>query len=187
MHRKWPKCEILRRSEVAQCGLRAQGTPLRPAAAPAHGGRTRSKGPRNARNSQIYGSRFRPRITPENSGLPRGQGRHTGPSDRLKAGLTRHPLARENTLRAKTPCARSSSYTPPAHEILPLQISSYAIGTRHCVLRLPPVDCLMCCFVRPVSRTSDASDASSRHAFTPSSVSLAASAAAAVLGTRPAA
>ena len=28
MHRKWPKCEILRRSEVAQCGLRAaQGTP----------------------------------------------------------------------------------------------------------------------------------------------------------------
>ena len=93
MHRKWPKCEILRRSEVAQCGLRAQGTPLRPAAAPAHGGRTRSKGPRNARNSQIYGSRFRPRIAPENSGLPRGQGRHTGPSDRLKAGLTRHPLA----------------------------------------------------------------------------------------------
>ena len=155
MHRKWPKCEILRRSEVAQCGLRAaQGTPLRPAAAPAHGGRTRSKGPRNARNSQIYGSRFRPRIT---------------------------------RVFQKTPCARSSSYTPPAHEILPLQISSYAIRTRHCVLRLPPADCLMCCFVRPVSRTSDASDASSRHAFTPSSVSLAASAAAAVLGTRPAA
>ena len=84
-------------------------------------------------------------------------------------------------------CEWSSSYAPPTHEILPLQISSYAIGPRHCVLRLPPVDCLMCCFVRPVSRTSDASDASSRHAFTPGSVSLAASAAAAVLGTRPAA
>lgn len=51
------------------------------------------------------------------------------------------------------------------------------------MIRLPSVDCLMCSFARPVLHTSDTS---SRHAFTPSAVSLPVSAAAAVLGTRPA-
>ena len=120
----------------------------------------------------------------------KNSGRCRGANGVTRGRAPRPPQGRAHTSSTgspKTPCEWSSSYAPPTHEILPLQISSYAIGPRHCVLRLPPVDCLMCCFVRPVSRTSGASDASSRHAFTPGSVSLAASAAAAVLGTRPAA
>eukprot|EP01046_Picozoa_sp_COSAG06_P032414 COSAG06_NODE_3238_length_5631_cov_20.701193_4_plen_168_part_00 len=120
----------------------------------------------------------------------KNSGRCRGANGVTRGRAPRPPQGRaytSSTGSPKTPCERSSSYAPPAHEILPLQMPGYAIGPRHCVLRLPPVDRLMCCSVRPVSRTSDASDASSRHAFTPGSVSLAASAAVAVLGTRPAA
>ena len=83
----------------------------------------------------------------------------------------------------KTPCSRSSSYAPPTPGSLLRQMPQDAIGTRHHVIRMPSVDCFMCSSVRPILHTSDAS---SRHAFTPSAVSLPVSAAVAVLGTRPA-
>ena len=96
---------------------------------------------------------------------------------------TRGAAHTSSTGPPKTPCSWSTSGTPPTPGNLLRQISSYAIGTRHHVIRLPSVDCLMCSFARPVLHTSDTS---SRHAFTPSAVSLPVSAAAAVLGTRPA-
>ena len=96
---------------------------------------------------------------------------------------TRGAAHTSSTGPPKTPCSWSTSGTPPTPGNLLRQISSYAIGTRHHVIRLPSVDCLMCSCARPVLRTSDTS---SRHAFTPSAVSLPASVAAAVLGTRPA-
>eukprot|EP01046_Picozoa_sp_COSAG06_P011162 COSAG06_NODE_629_length_13646_cov_13.351222_9_plen_190_part_00 len=83
----------------------------------------------------------------------------------------------------KTPCSRSTSGAPPTPGNLLRQMPQDAIGPRRRVVRMPSVDCLMCSFARPVLHTSDTS---SRHAFTASAVSLPVSAAAAVLGTRPA-
>jgi hypothetical protein len=77
-----------------------------------------------------------------------------------KAGAAHTP----STGPPKTPCSWSTSGTPPTPGNLLRQISSYAIGARHHVIRLPSVDCLMCSFARPVLHTSDTS---SRHAFTP--------------------
>ena len=96
---------------------------------------------------------------------------------------TRGAAHTSSTGPPKTPCSWSTSGTPPTPGNLLRQSSQDAIGTRHRVIRLPSVDCLMCSFARPVLHTSDTS---SRHAFTPSAVSLPVSAAAAVLGTRPA-
>ena len=166
------------------------------------------------RFSSVRAPRYIPRAPRAARASPRPQGRLRGPQTGQKRAKTREKeidlpqkaAASAGALRGlppahtpnaattgaahtpstgppKTPCSWSTSGTPPTPGNLLRQISSYAIGTRHRVIRLPSVDCLMCSFARPVLHTSDTS---SRHAFTPSAVSLPVSAAAAVLGTRPA-
>ena len=132
---------------------------------------------------------------PETGQNERERNRSTPKSRRCRGGAprvasgshanaaTRGAAHTSSTGPPKTPCSRSTSAAPPTPGNLLRQSSQDAIGTRRRVIRLPSVDCLMCSFARPVLHTSDTS---SRHAFTPSVVSLPVSAAAAVLGTRPA-